>query len=89
MATEFLGSLALTLGFFTRISALAVAVNIGTCAYLNHLKNGFFMNWSGQQKGEGFEFHILVVGIAFALIITVGGIFSFDRGLTGEWEENM
>ena len=89
MATEFLGSIALILGFFTRVSALAIAINIGTCAYLNHIRNGFFMNWAGQQKGEGFEFHILVIGIAFALIITGGGILSFDRGLTREQKESM
>lgn len=81
MATEFLGPIALFLGFFTRVSAFAIAVNLGTCAYLNHLKHGFFMNWFGQQKGEGFEFHILVIGIALALMITGGGIFSFDRAL--------
>lgn len=84
MATEFLGAIALILGFFTRISAFAIAVNLGTCAYMNHLKNGFFMNWSGQQKGEGFEFHLLVIGIALALMIMGGGILSFDRGLTRE-----
>ena len=89
MATEFLGSIALILGFFTRISAFAIAVNIGACALMNHLKNGFFMNWFGQQKGEGFEFHILVVGISLSLMITGGGIFSFDRGLTREKTENM
>jgi putative oxidoreductase len=84
MATEFLGPIALILGFFTRISAFAIAVNLGTCAYMNHLKHGFFMNWSGLQKGEGFEFHLLVIGIAFALMVTGGGIFSFDRALTRE-----
>jgi len=89
MATEFLGSIALILGFFTRISAFAIAVNIGTCALMNHLENGFFMNWFGQQKGEGFEFHILVIGISLSLMITGGGIFSFDRGLTREKTENM
>ena len=84
MATEFLGSIALFLGFFTRLSALAIAVDLGVCAYMNHIKHGFFMNWFGQQKGEGFEFHILVIGIAFALMITGGGVFSLDRALTGE-----
>jgi len=88
MATEFLGSIALIFGLFTRFSALAIAVNLGTCAYMNHLKNGFFMNWTGQQKGEGFEFHVLVIGIAFALIITGGGILSFDRGLTSDKPAN-
>jgi len=89
MATEFLGSIALLLGFFTRLSALAIAVNLGTCAYMNHLKNGFFMNWFGQQKGEGYEFHVLVIGIAFALMITGGGIFSFDREPSSEKTTNI
>ncbi|MDH4231829.1 MAG: DoxX family protein [Nitrospirota bacterium] len=88
MATEFLGSIALITGFLTRLSALAIAVNLGTCAYMNHLKHGFFMNWFGHQKGEGFEFHILVIGIAFALMITGGGVFSLDRSLTGQKGEH-
>ncbi len=88
MASEFLGPIALFLGFFTRISAFAIAVNLGTCAYMNHLKNGFFMNWFGQQKGEGFEFHLLVIGIAVALMITGGGIFSLDRVLTRDKKYN-
>ena len=88
MASEFLGPIALSLGFFTRISAFAIAVNLGTCAYMNHLKNGFFMNWFGQQKGEGFEFHLLVIGIAVALMITGGGFFSLDRVLTRDKKYN-
>jgi putative oxidoreductase len=79
MAAEFLGGLALILGLFTRIAALAIAVDIGVCAYMNHLQHGFFMNWFGQQKGEGVEYHILVIGIGLALMITGGGIFSIDR----------
>jgi putative oxidoreductase len=46
---------------------------------MNHIQNGFFMNWFGTQKGEGFEYHILVLGIALALIVK-GGL-SFDRTL--------
>jgi putative oxidoreductase len=79
MATEFLGGLALILGLFTRVAALAIAVDIGVCAYMNHLQHGFFMNWFGQQKGEGVEYHILVIGMGLALMIAGGGIFSADR----------
>jgi len=81
MITEFAGSLFVIAGFFTRVFALAIGVSIGICAYMNHLKNGFFMNWMGNQKGEGFEFHILVVGIALALAVKGGGAFSVDRSL--------
>ncbi len=79
MITEFFGSLGLIVGLFTRISALGIGISMAVCAYMNHFKNGFFMNWFGQQKGEGFEFHILVVGISLALIVKGGGLISIDR----------
>ncbi|MEK7864508.1 MAG: DoxX family protein, partial [Nitrospirota bacterium] len=66
-------------GFFTRLSALGIGISMSVCAYMNHLQNGFFINWFGRQKGEGIEFHILVVGIAIALIIKGGGLISIDR----------
>ncbi|GBE00432.1 putative oxidoreductase MhqP [bacterium BMS3Abin07] len=79
IAIEFIGSIGLIVGFFTRIAAVAIAINIGVCAYLNHLQNGFFMNWFGKQAGEGYEYHILVLGICFALIVKGAGALSFDR----------
>lgn len=79
MITEFFGSLGLIFGLFTRISALGIGISMSVCAYINHFKNGFFMNWFGQQKGEGFEFHILVVGISLALLVKGGGLISLDR----------
>jgi putative oxidoreductase len=79
MITEFAGSICLIAGFCTRVFALATGTSMAICAYMNHLQNGFFMNWMGNQKGEGFEFHILVVGIALALVVKGGGAFSIDR----------
>jgi putative oxidoreductase len=84
MAIEFLGSIGLAFGFLTRLSALGIGTTISICAYMNHIKNGFFMNWFGAQKGEGFEFHILVVGIALALVFKGGGFLSIDRVLAGK-----
>lgn len=69
MAAEPLGGLGLLTGFLTRLSAFGVAcVMVGAVFIAGHLGNGFFMNWSGQQAGEGFEFHLLAVGIAVALM---------------------
>ncbi len=82
MITEFLGSLCLITGLFTRVFALAIGTAMAICAYMGHLQNGLFMNWMGTQKGEGFEFHILVVGIALALVVKGGGAFSIDRRLS-------
>lgn len=82
MAIELLGSIGLLAGFFTRLSAAGIGSSIAVCAWMNHVQNGFFMNWFGTQQGEGVEFHILVVGIALALIIKGGGMFSLDRILS-------
>ena len=47
--------------------------------FTSHLENGFFMNWFGNQKGEGYEYHLLVLGICMALLVTGGGKYSFDN----------
>lgn len=78
---EFLGGIGLILGALTRIAALGLAVDMMAGVYLMHWHNGFFMNWSGQQKGEGFEFHILVVAMAIVLMARGGGAASVDRAL--------
>jgi putative oxidoreductase len=71
VALEFLGPLALVLGVLTRLVALGLAIDMAAAAILVHAPNGFFMNFTGQQKGEGVEFFILLTGIGLAL--TVGG----------------
>lgn len=79
IAVEFLGSIGLMAGFLTRPAAAGIAVNIGICAYMNHLQHGFFMNWFGKQQGEGYEYHILVIGMCLALIVKGAGALSIDR----------
>lgn len=80
---ESVGAVALVAGFFTRLAALAVAVDMAVAVYLVHWKIGFFMNWMGNQKGEGFEYHILAIAIGLALTIKGGGRWSVDRALAG------
>ena len=82
IGVEFIGSIGLIIGFLTRLAALGIAVNIGICAIMNHVQHGFFMNWFGKQIGEGYEYHILVVGICFALIVKGAGTLSIDRLLS-------
>jgi putative oxidoreductase len=81
IAAESAGALALITGITTRIAAFGVGVTMLVASFV-HQSNGFFMNWSGQQKGEGFEFHILTIGIAIALMIGGAGRFSLDRAIT-------
>jgi putative oxidoreductase len=47
-----------------------------------HLPNGFFMNWYGNQKGEGFEYHLLAIGMALAIMVKGSGAFSIDRSMS-------
>ncbi len=75
---ESLGAVGLLTGFFTRISAFGVGSTIAVGALMVHIPNGFFMNWFGNQAGEGYEYHILVVGMAITLILAGGGRWSLD-----------
>ncbi len=75
---EFLGSLGLITGLLTRVAAFGIGCNMLVAATMVHLPNGFFMNWFGQQKGEGVEYHILALAIVIALLIKGGGSFSLD-----------
>ena len=76
---EFFGSLALIAGFFTRfVAASFVIIMVGAIA-TSHLPHGFFMNWSGQQQGEGYEYHLLVIGMSLALMLMGAGRWSVDR----------
>ena len=82
IAMEFGGSILLILGALTRLGALGIiGVMVGAMATV-HLKVGFFMNWNGNQKGEGFEYHLLALVIALALLIRGGGAYSVDGALT-------
>jgi putative oxidoreductase len=76
---ESVGAVALIAGFLTRIAALGIATNMTVAIFMVHLPNGFFMNWFGNQKGEGYEYHILAIALAVALIIKGGGKWSIDR----------
>jgi putative oxidoreductase len=79
--SESLGSLGLIVGLLTRVAAFGCAAVMLGAIGMVHWPNGFFMNWSGKQAGEGFEYHILALGVALALLIGGGGKASMDRGL--------
>ena len=75
---ESFGSLGLILGFFTRLSAFGlICIMLGAIITV-HIPHGFFMNWFGKQAGEGFEYHLLVIGISIPLLISGGGKYSVD-----------
>lgn len=76
---EFLGPLLLLVGLGTRAVALGfVGLMIGAIASV-HAPFGFFMNWGGQQAGEGFEYHLLAIALALVAALRGGGAWSLDR----------
>ena len=75
------GGIGLILGFLTRIAAFGIGVNMLVAIMTVHRAFGFFMNWTGTQKGEGFEYHLLVLAMVAFLMIQGAGAFSVDRAL--------
>ncbi len=78
---ESFGSVALLLGLLTRFTAASLGVIMAGAIVTTHIPNGFFMNWFGKQQGEGYEYHLLVIGIAIALLVTGAGRWSADRAI--------
>jgi len=81
---EFLGGIGLILGALGRIAAFGITMNMTVALLLVHAKNGLFMNWTGQQHGEGYEYHLLAIAIGIVLMVRGSGALSVDRALAGE-----
>jgi len=82
IVAEFFGGLGILLGFLTRIAAFGITVNMLVAIAMVHAQFGFFMNWTGTQKGEGIEYHLLTLALTIFLMIKGGGAFSIDRALS-------
>jgi putative oxidoreductase len=82
MIIECVGSILLMLGLLTRVWAMAIfGLFVGIILKV-HIANGFFMNWMGKQAGEGYEYHLLVLGMALALVVAGGGRYALDHSLS-------
>jgi len=75
---ESVGALGLILGFMSRFMAFSIFLVMLGAMLMVHLEHGFFMNWSGKQQGEGFEYHLLAMGLALAIMAIGGGRWSID-----------
>jgi putative oxidoreductase len=82
IAAESLGALALISGFLGRIAALGVAGVMAVAVATVHWQHGFFMNWSGAQPNEGFEYHLLALALALIVILRGSGRASVDLRLS-------
>ena len=86
IAAEFAGALGLIAGLLSRVAACGIASVMVVAIATVHGANGFFMNWLGNQKGEGFEYHLLAIGLALVVMIQGGGKASLD-GLIAHWNQ--
>jgi putative oxidoreductase len=82
IAAEFFGGLGLLLGLLARVAAFGIFCNMLVAVSMVHRHIGFFMNWTGRQKGEGFEYHILAMTLALVIMVRGAGALSVDRSLT-------
>ncbi|MDQ3817833.1 MAG: DoxX family protein [Acidobacteriota bacterium] len=76
---EFFGGLGLVFGFLTRFSAASIILIMLGAIWTVHGHFGFFMNWGGKQAGEGFEYHLLAIGILLPIVIAGPGRFAMGR----------
>jgi putative oxidoreductase len=81
ICAEVFGGLGLILGLLSRIAALGIGVNMVVAIAMVHHHFGFFANWFGAQKGEGYEYHLLVIAMAAAIIVGGAGALSVDRAI--------
>ena len=75
---EFLGGLSLLFGLLSRVAALAIIAEMIGAVLTVHIHFGFFMNWFGNQKGEGFEYHLIAIAVAFLIMVQGAGALSID-----------
>jgi putative oxidoreductase len=78
---EFFGGLGLVFGILSRFSAASIIVIMLGAIATVHGKFGFFMNWAGNQAGEGFEYHLLAIGALLPIVIAGPGRFAVGRFL--------
>ena len=79
---QFLGGLGLIVGLLSRIAAFGIAAVMLYAVIKIHLAMGFFMNWSGTQKGEGYEYHLLTLALCLLIMVKGSGALSIDGVLS-------
>ena len=87
ICAEFFGGLGLIVGLLGRVAAFGISINMLVAIFTVHIHNGFFANWTGQQKGEGLEYHLLALALLLVTMIKGAGALSVDRALAGSSEE--
>jgi putative oxidoreductase len=82
MVAEFGGEIALVLGLLGRLAAAGLIVNMLVAIVVVHGRFGFFMNWGGQQRGEGIEFHLITIALLLTILVRGSGLLSVDQAIS-------
>jgi putative oxidoreductase len=78
---ESIAALMVVAGVLTRVAAFGIFGLFTIIMFKFHSANGFFMDWAGNQRGEGIEYFIILLGVALTVIIAGGGKASVDAAL--------
>jgi putative oxidoreductase len=76
---EFFGGLSMLFGLLSRLGGLGITALMLGAIFTVHIHVGFFMNWYGNQKGEGYEYHLLAMALAVPIMIRGAGALSLDH----------
>jgi len=79
ICAQFIGGLMLILGLIGRVAALGIICTMAGAVLKVHWQFGLFMNWFGNQKGEGFEYHLLAIALGLVVVLRGSGAISLDR----------
>lgn len=89
IATELVAPFALLAGVGGRLASIGI-IGIMAGAITTHAPNGFFMNWFGQLAAgtEGFEYHLLAIGLGAVVVLNGSGVLSVDRWLSARLDRS-
>jgi len=79
MVAEVFGGLGLLVGLLTRVAAIGVLGVMIVAPLANGLYVRFFMNWTGRNPGEGYEYHLLAIALILVVLVHGAGALSLDR----------
>jgi putative oxidoreductase len=79
VTSEFLGGMGLVVGLLSRVAAIGIGITMLSAIVMVHGRNGLFLNWFGDRKGHGFEYHLLAIALAIAIVVRGSGAASLDR----------
>jgi putative oxidoreductase len=79
VAAEFLCGLGLIFGLLGRVAAVGIAFIMFAAIFMVHARNGLFLNWFGDRKGHGYEYHLLAIALAAVIVARGSGAASLDR----------